>query len=191
MPSTTSGPRPESTSIAIGGGGESTLLGGPSVDQPESAFIEVSFSAGPRCGSARVDASCRRGLDVLVVGRSAVEGGNRARPSGRRVILSGAARSRATPLELAQGSSPLVAADPGLYPAFAPRVRITSLGAAPDSRAGDRDRRARPSQSMVARLAAAHSRPRCGSPAVRRFRLPWPRTAFPGPAASALFTSVC
>ena len=38
------------------------------------------------------------------------------------MILSGAARSRATPLGLAQSSRPLVAADPRLYPAFAPRV---------------------------------------------------------------------
>jgi hypothetical protein len=37
-------------------------------------------------------------------------------------ILSGAARSRATPLGPAQSSRPLVAADPGLYPAFVPRV---------------------------------------------------------------------
>lgn len=38
------------------------------------------------------------------------------------LILSGAARSHATPPGLAPGSTPLVAADPELYPAFAPRV---------------------------------------------------------------------
>jgi Arylsulfotransferase (ASST) len=38
------------------------------------------------------------------------------------VTISGVARSRATPLGPTQSPAPLVAADPALYPAFAPRV---------------------------------------------------------------------
>ena len=91
------------------------------------------------------------------------------------LILSGAARSRATPPGLAPGSTPLVAADPELYPAFAPRVPdyvVRCSGRTPVQVMVTAAPSRRPSRSMVTGLAAAHSRPRCRSPAVRRSRLP-------------------